>query len=180
MTTRAGIARGERRGVRERIVGQFLRLLNPLVRRMISTGIPTGAPNVLLTVRGRQSGKLRSVPIGMVVVDGRRFVQASYGETGWVRNLRAAGEATITEGDRREAVHAVELTPDEAGAVLRRALEGFHRSRLLGVLVGPRFRPPIGVLWRLRLRIDDTLPEYVAEARRHPLFELRPNAQPQA
>jgi hypothetical protein len=30
------------------------------------------------------------------------------------------------------------------------------------------------VLWRLRIRIDDTLEDYTAEARRHPLFELRP------
>jgi hypothetical protein len=30
------------------------------------------------------------------------------------------------------------------------------------------------VLWRIHLRIDDSLEEYVAEARRHPLFELRP------
>ncbi|HKA48446.1 MAG TPA: nitroreductase/quinone reductase family protein, partial [Candidatus Dormibacteraeota bacterium] len=46
-------------------------------------------PNVLLTMRGRRSGKLRTVPIGMIELDGRSFVQASYGEIGWVANLRA-------------------------------------------------------------------------------------------
>jgi hypothetical protein len=41
-------------------------------------------------------------------------------------------------------------------------------------LVGPNFRPPVGVLWRLQVRVDDTLEEYIVEAQRHPLFELRP------
>jgi hypothetical protein len=110
----------------------------------------------------------------MVELDGRRFVQASYGEGGWVRNLRAAGEATLTEHDRPVHVRVVELPPDQAAAVLRRALEPYRRSRLLKALLGPRFRPPIGVLTRVRIRIDDTPEEYLAEARRHPLFELRP------
>ena len=61
---------------------------------MVAAGMPTGAPNILLTVRGRRTGMPRTVALGMVEVDGRRFVQASYGESGWVTNLRTAGEAT--------------------------------------------------------------------------------------
>jgi deazaflavin-dependent oxidoreductase (nitroreductase family) len=157
------------------MAGRMLRLFNPLTRRFISVGLPTGAPNVLLTMRGRRSGKIRTVPIGMLEFDGRSFVQASYGEIGWVANLRADGEATVTHpGGRRVAVQAIELSPEEAGAVLRRALQLFRRSRVMRALLGPNFRPPIGVLWRLRIRVDDTLEEYIAEARRHPLFELRP------
>ena len=132
-------------------------------------------PNVLLTMRGRRSGKLRTVPIGMIELDGRSFVQASYGEIGWVANLRADGEATVTHpGGRRIPVQAIELSPEEGGAVLWRALQRFRRSRVMRALLGPHFRPPIGVLWRLQIRVDDTLEEYIAEARRHPLFELRP------
>ncbi|MDR0358198.1 MAG: nitroreductase family deazaflavin-dependent oxidoreductase [bacterium] len=157
------------------MAGRLLRLLNPLTRWLISAGLPTGAPNVLLTMHGRRSGKIRTVPLGLLELDGRWFVQASYGETGWVANLRAAGEATLTyPGDRRIAVRAVELTADEAGVILDRALETHRRSRFLRFLVGPRFRPPVGVLLSLGLRIDDVLEEYVADARRHPLFELRP------
>jgi deazaflavin-dependent oxidoreductase (nitroreductase family) len=159
---------------RQRVGGRMLRMVNPLVRRMISKGMPTGAPNVLLTVRGRRSGKPRTVPVGMVELDGRKFIQSSYGEGGWVLNLRAAGEATLTEHDRGRPVQAVGLPPEEAATILRRTLEPYRRSRLLGALMGPRFRPPIGVLSRYRIRIDDTSEEYLAEARRHPLFELRP------
>jgi deazaflavin-dependent oxidoreductase (nitroreductase family) len=156
------------------VLGRFLRLLNPAVRRMVPAGVPTGAPNILLTVRGRKSGMPRTVPVGVVRLGGRRFVQGSYGEGGWVRNLRANGEATVTDGGGTEPVTAVELTPEEAAAVLQRVLAPFHRSRLLRAALGPNFRPPIGVLWRVRLRVDDTLAEYAVDARRHPLFELRP------
>lgn len=160
--------------LRNRVGGRLLRLANPLTRRLVSAGLPTGAPNVLLTMRGRRSGKLRTVPLGMLVLDGRWFVQASYGETGWVANLRADGDAAVTHpGGRRVPVQAIELSPEEAGAVLRRALQGFRRSRVFRALLGRHFRPPIGVLMKLRVRIDDTLEDYTVEARRHPLFELR-------
>jgi deazaflavin-dependent oxidoreductase (nitroreductase family) len=167
--------------LRNRVAGRLLRLFNPLTHWLISAGLPTGAPNVLLTMRGRRSGKLRTVPVGMLDLDGRWFVQTSYGETGWVANLRADGEATVTHpGGRRVPVQAIELSPEEAGAVLRRALQGFRRSRVFRALLGRHFRPPIGVLWRLRIRIDDTLEDYTAEARRHPLFELRPTDEADA
>lgn len=165
--------------LRNRVAGRLLRLVNPLARWLVSAGLPTGAPNVLLTICGRRSGTMRTVPLGLLGLDGRWFVQASYGENGWVANLRADGQATLTyPGGRRVPVRAVELTAEEAGGILARALEPNRRSRflrgVLRVVLGPRFRPPIGVLLSLGLRIDDTREEYVADARRHPLFELRP------
>lgn len=160
---------------RNRVVGRLFRPINPLAGWLISAGIPTGAPNVLLTVRGRRSGRLRTVPVTLMALDDAWYVQASYSETGWVANVRAAGRATVTHsGGRRVAVQAIELTPDEAAAVLRRALEPFRRSRVLSALLGPRARPPAGILRAFRIRIDDTPEEYVAAARRHPVFELRP------
>src|SRR5207248_5382188 len=41
--------------LRQRYGRGFLRLSNPVVRRMISAGLPTGAPNILRAVRGRRS-----------------------------------------------------------------------------------------------------------------------------
>ncbi len=161
--------------VRNRVAGRLLRLFNPVTRRLVSAGLPTGAPNVILETRGRRTGRIRAVPVGMIEVEGRSFVQASYGEVGWVANLRADGEATVIHpGGRRIRVQAIELSPEEGGAMLGSALRRFRRSRVMRSLLGPRFRPPIGVLWRLRIRVDDTLEEYTAEARCHPLFELRP------
>jgi len=45
---------------RERFARQFFRVVNPLALRMMSVGIPTGSRNILLTVPGRRSGKLRT------------------------------------------------------------------------------------------------------------------------
>ena len=88
--------------------------------------------------------------------------------------IRAAGEATVIHpGGRRSPVHAVEVPPDEAGAILRRALEPYRQSHLLRRLLGSRVRPPVALLRRYRIRVEDTPEDYLAEAQRHPLFELR-------
>jgi len=158
-----------------RVAGRVLRLFNPLARWMISAGIPTGAPNVLLTVRGWRSGKPRTVPLGLLELDGTWYVQACYGETGWVANLREAGEATVTQaGGKRVAVEAIELSPEASGRVLQRALEPFGRSRVFRAMLGPRARGPAAILRAFQMRIDETLDEYTETARRFPLFELRP------
>jgi deazaflavin-dependent oxidoreductase (nitroreductase family) len=161
--------------LRERVAGRLLGLVNPLARRMIPAGVPTGAPNILLIVRGRRSGIERTTPVGMLDFDGRWYVQASYGAAGWARNLRAAGVATVIHpGGRRSPVHAIEVPPDEAATILQRALERYRQLHLLRRLLGPRVRPPVALLRRYRIRVDDTPEDYLADAQRHPLFELRP------
>jgi len=152
-----------------------LRLVNPVFSRYLGVGLP-GGPNALLTVRGRSSGKLYRAPVAMMEFHDRRFVQAAFGEVSWVRNLRAAGHARITKGRHSAVVDAVELAPAVAGAIMREALAPYERSRLLRAVVGPTTRPPIGVLQYFRVRVDDSLAEYVADARHHPLFEMLPRA----
>jgi deazaflavin-dependent oxidoreductase (nitroreductase family) len=110
-------------------------------------------PNALITVRGRKSGLDRTTPIALVEVDGRRWVIGTFGETHWVRNLRAAGEATITSGRKTEKVTAVELSPESSGAffadVLRPMVEripfGLGRF-ILGTVLGAKdiLDDPIG------------------------------------
>jgi hypothetical protein len=104
----------------------------------------------------------------------RWFVQASFGEVNWVRNLRASDEAVIRRGSWLQAVNATELSPAEAGRLIHDALAGFRRRRLLRFLLGATVRPPAAILHRYRLRVDERLEDYVAEAQRHPLFELVP------
>jgi deazaflavin-dependent oxidoreductase (nitroreductase family) len=155
--------RGDRRlrsrpDLRERVAGRLLGLVNPLARRMIRAGVPTGAPNILLIVRGRRSGIERSTPVGMLDFDGRWYVQASYGAAGWARNLRAAGEATVIHpGGRRGPVHAIEVPPDEAATILQHALEPYRQLHLLRRLLGP----PRAAACRPSAPIPDT-------RRRHP------------
>jgi len=58
---------------------------------------------------------------------------------------------------------------------MREALAPHKRSRLLRAVVGPTTRPPIGILHYFGVRVDETVDEYVAHTRRHPLFELLPH-----
>ncbi len=143
----------------------FVPMLNPLVRWMIRRGIrlgPASSPMVLLTIRGRKSGVSYTNPVNVFHLDGRRYVFATFGETSWVKNIRAAGRAELTEGGRRFTVGSRELPPDEAGPILRKALTPLLRS------------PAAAALGRFyAVRADSPFEDFVAEARRHAVFELR-------
>jgi len=78
-----------------------------------------------------------------------------------VRNLRAAGRATITVGRRKEEVTAVELGPAEAAEFIRDVLAPHARRTRFG-------------LWFVRNidKIDIDNPVEAAEGR--PVFEIRP------
>jgi hypothetical protein len=159
--------------IRQRVGASLIRGIGPLVRLVLRRGLPAG-PNVLLTVRHRVTGRPHSAPVALWELGHRRFVQASFGEVNWVRNLRASGDAVIARGGWSLALHATELAPAEASRLMHDALAGFHRLRLLRILLGPTVRPPAAILQRYRFRVDERVQDYVAEARRHPLFELRP------
>ena len=94
-------------------IPSFVAIFSPLALRLIRMGVPLG-PNALLTVRGRKSGLMRTNPVAVIAIGGRRWVIGTFGDVNWVRNLRAAGEAMLATGRRRVTVHAVELT--QAGA----------------------------------------------------------------
>jgi hypothetical protein len=50
---------------------------------------------VVLRVVGRRSGRERALPLGLLVVGGRRYLGHPSGDTAWTLNLRAAPSATI-------------------------------------------------------------------------------------
>ena len=86
---------------------------NVIARPLIALGVPMG-PDVLLTVKGRKSGLPRTTPVTICDHGGRRGFISPFGETHWVRNLRASGTATIRSGRKREEVRTIELDHDEA------------------------------------------------------------------
>jgi deazaflavin-dependent oxidoreductase (nitroreductase family) len=136
-------------------------IFNPIARRMLGAGLPLG-PNALLTVRGRKTGQPRTTPVALVEIGGRRWVIGTFGEVNWVRNLRAAGQATITSKRRSQPVSAVELSATETAAF-------FH-----DVLTPYVSRLPLG-RWLLGsvLGAGDILKDPDGAAQRHPVFELR-------
>ncbi|HSS62032.1 MAG TPA: nitroreductase family deazaflavin-dependent oxidoreductase [Candidatus Limnocylindrales bacterium] len=138
----------------------FVSLFNPIARRLLKAG-PLLGPNALITVRGRKSGVPRTTPIALVQLEGRRWVIGTFGDVNWVRNLRLAGEATLTVGRRREEVTATELT-----------LEG--RTAFFRDLIGPYVRRMrIGPLLLSILGAKEILENPADAAQHRPVFELK-------
>ncbi len=73
----------------------------------------------VLTVRGRTSGQPRSVPVNLLSHDGSQFLVAPRGNTQWVRNARAAGQAELRVGRRVEQVRLVEVPAADRVPVLK-------------------------------------------------------------
>ena len=138
----------------------WVTFFGPIAKVLVAAGVPLG-PNALVTIRGRKSGRPRTTPLAIIEVAGRRWVWAPWGDVQWVRNLRAAGRATISVGRRQEAVTATELDPTQRVAFFRDILGPLARSTPFGV-------------WFIRTvdQVDLDDPVEAAEGRR--VFELRP------
>jgi hypothetical protein len=72
----------------------------------------------VLSVPGRKTGKLRSTPVSLLTVDGRRYIVTGF-ETNWVKNARAAGWGFLTRGGKKERIALVELPVEERPPILR-------------------------------------------------------------
>lgn len=141
----------------------FVLSTNRIVSRLLGAGFPMG-PNGVLTVRGRKSGASRSTPVAVVEIAGRRWIQSPFGDVNWVRNLRAAGEGTITQGNRSERFAAVELTTEEKVQFFTEVLGPYIRRIRFGKVISSV------------LGLNDVLNDPKQAALAHPVFELRPTA----
>jgi deazaflavin-dependent oxidoreductase (nitroreductase family) len=135
-------------------------LFSPFLKFLIAAGVPMGF-NGLITIRGRKSGLPRTTAVAIIEVSGRRWVWAPWGEVHWVRNLRAAGRATITVRRGTEEVTATELDPTQRIEFFRDTLGPLARS----IPFGSRFI-------RIVDGVDLDKPLEAAEGR--PVFELHP------
>ena len=96
-------------------------LFSPIAKVLLATRLPLGF-NGLITIRGRTTGLPRTTPVAIINASGRRWVWAPWGDVNWVRNLRAAGAATITVRGRKEEVTATELDQTERVGFFRDVL----------------------------------------------------------
>jgi len=130
-----------------------INLFNAIAKPLLAAGMPMGF-NGLLTVPGRKTGVPRTTALAIIEDGGRRWVWSPWGEVQWVRNLRAAGRATIAVRGRHEEVEARELDALERVAFFRDALEPVAR------------RLPGGVTFiRAFDGVDVTKPEEAARGR---------------
>jgi deazaflavin-dependent oxidoreductase (nitroreductase family) len=100
---------------------------NPIARFLMAAGVPLGF-NGLITIRGRKSGLPRTTPVAIIEFSGRRWVWAPWGDVQWVRNLRAAGRASITVRRRQIEVLATELDATQRVAFCRDVLGPLARG----------------------------------------------------
>lgn len=112
----------------------------------------------LLTTRGRKTGRPRTNPVTVVEHDGKRWLVAPYGPVSWVHNARAAGRATLRRRRRDTLEYGVrEVSPQEAGPVLKRYVDIATATRAY-----------------FQAAKDAPVDDFIAEADRHPVFELTP------
>jgi len=134
--------------------GLARRAVNGLVHGLLRLGMGP-RDTYLLTVVGRRSGAPRSTPVTLVEEGGRRWLVSPYGEVAWVRNLRAAGRATLSRGGRTDKIEVREIKPEDAAPVLKT-----YVTRV------PITRPYFDV------RPESDLAAFRAEASRHPVFAI--------
>ncbi len=130
------------------------RTRDALFMTLLRAGINMGTTS-LLTVRGRTSGQPHIVPVIPVEQDGHSFLVAAYGVVQWVRNLRAAGTATLTHGRHSEAITVTELPAQQAAPVLKQYL-----------LKAPTVQPYFDAT------PDSPLEAFESEVPRHPVFQI--------
>src|SRR6266704_1110955 len=124
-----------------------------LITTLLRAGAKLGTMS-LLTVRGRTSGQPHTVLVLLVEQDDQRWLVGPYGVVQWVRNIRAAGTATLTRGHRSEAISVTELPAQEAAPVLKKYL-------LKATAARPYFDATI----------NSPLDAFEREAALHPVFQ---------
>jgi deazaflavin-dependent oxidoreductase (nitroreductase family) len=142
-------------------VPRFVPVVTPLIKGFLRLGIPMG-PNILLTTRGRKTGKSRTTPVALMKLNERKFLLATFGEVNWVRNLRTSGEAQIGKGGRRETFRVNELSPETAAPLFKEILTPYLNSRMM--------RSFLSTGYNLGPKSSDE--DFMREALRHPMFEL--------
>ncbi len=117
----------------------WLKVANKVVIQMSWRGMSFGKEQpVVLTVKGRKTGRERSLPVTPMTVDGAQYVVAGYPGADWVANVRAANQVTVARGRRVRQVRMVELSPEDARPLLRvfpaEVPKGVFFSKLAGLV----------------------------------------------
>jgi len=137
-------------------LGPARRAVNVVVTAMLQIGI--GATSAyLLTTTGRRTGRPRTTPVILVETDGRRWLVSPYGDVGWVHNVRSRPEVSLRRGRSTQLLRAQETDAQTAGPILQRYVRQ-------APITAPFFDAGP----------DDPAAAFVAEAPRHPVFEVSP------
>ncbi|MBI3795979.1 MAG: nitroreductase [Deltaproteobacteria bacterium] len=135
------------------------RLFNRAFGFLVSLGLGF-EHTYLLEVRGRKSGKQYSLPVDLLIEDGKQYLVAPRGYTQWVRNAEVAGEVCLRKGRQVRKFRLRALAEVERPPILKAYLDRFRRE------VQRFFSVPAG----------SPVEAFVPLAQRYPAFELLPDA----
>jgi deazaflavin-dependent oxidoreductase (nitroreductase family) len=111
----------------EATIRGFSRLHTRLFRTFGPNGPGAFRQTLILTTRGRKTGRETSTPLLYIEENGKLYLVASFGGNdtppGWYLNLTANPEVTVETGHGTRAYRARSLPPDEAGRVWPKLLE---------------------------------------------------------
>jgi deazaflavin-dependent oxidoreductase (nitroreductase family) len=129
---------------------------NTVIRWLAESGISIAGTRAL-RVRGRKTGKPRTVVINLLSIDGVDYLVSPRGNTQWARNVRAAGDVEMGPRWRRQRVVATEVDDAAKPEVLKRYLERWY-WQVKGYVAG--------------LTPESTNEQFVAAAPSIPVFVL--------
>jgi len=137
--------------------GALERTFGRILTSLVWVGLIRGHFYVL-EVRGRKSGRIISLPVDPLDLDGRRYLVCARGNSNWVRNARAAGEVMLVRALRRRRYAVRELPPTARPLILKAYLDRYAGE------VHRFFPVPKGSAVEA---FNDLAPRY-------PVFELQP------
>jgi deazaflavin-dependent oxidoreductase (nitroreductase family) len=98
---------------------------NAVIRWLAELGVSIAGTRAL-RVRGRKTGKLRTVVINLLTIDGVDYLVSPRGNTQWARNVRAAGVVEVGPRWRRRSVQATEVEDAAKPELLKRYLDRWY------------------------------------------------------
>lgn len=95
-------------------------LMNHMWAAVSASGVGAKFGAVTLEVTGRTSGRVVTLPLVMVVVEGERYLVSMLGDNvQWVKNVRAAGGRAVLRCGGREEVLLEEVPAGQRAPILR-------------------------------------------------------------
>ncbi|WIX76675.1 hypothetical protein QRX50_35255 [Amycolatopsis carbonis] len=122
----------------------LMRMVNPLVRRVLTSRVLAARIGTvsLVQVRGRRTGKVLRIPMGLHDIDG---VLTAFTRRTWRLNFTGGVPVTVVRRSERREGEAVlvEPTRGQVGAALRAALDNGASPFDLGLKIARGFEPTV-------------------------------------
>ena len=138
-------------------VGWLARLFNRIMGFLFRWGLAPAYGHELV-VLGRKTGRVHTTPVNLLRYEGVPYLVAPRGETQWVKNVRALGEATLRRGSVENRYRFSEVDASARPPILALYLSTF-RSQVQGFF---------------SVKAGEPLEAFAKIASRHPVFQLIP------